>query len=84
MRNPCLTLVTQKNGGLYTQRGERWRELLIPEAPDIFLRKGIERRRLFHCAGGKVDGMIDRRNNEDLIWRWTQIGSSQKETPSET
>jgi len=61
--------ITQENGELYAQRGGRPREQLVPEAPDIFFRKGIEGRRLFHFAGGKVNEMIDRRNNEDLIWR---------------
>jgi ketosteroid isomerase-like protein len=55
---------------LYRQRGDRPLELLIPEATDIFFRKGIEGRILFrHADGGKVDALIDRRNNEDVVWR---------------
>jgi hypothetical protein len=31
---------------------------------------GVEGRRLFHRdASGHVDMMIDRRNNEDLLWK---------------
>jgi hypothetical protein len=30
----------------------------------------VEGRRLFRRAeGGKVDAMIDRRNNEDVVWK---------------
>jgi len=62
--------VTKQDGELYAQRENRSRDLLIPEAADIFFRKGIEGRRLFrYGSDGKVDAMIDRRNNEDVIWR---------------
>jgi hypothetical protein len=55
---------------LFRQRGDRPKELLIPEATDIFFRKGIEGRILFRCDGsGKVDTLIDRRNNEDVVWK---------------
>jgi hypothetical protein len=58
---------------LYRQRGERPRELLVPEATDIFFRKGVEGRILFHfAADGKVDTLIDRRNNEDVFWKKTK------------
>ena len=50
------------------QRGER-KESLIPEAADIFFRKGVEGRILFHFTNGKVDKLIDRRNNEDVVWK---------------
>jgi len=54
---------------LYYQREDRPMEVLIPEATDIFFRKGAEGRRLFRYAeNGKVDALIDRRNNEDVIW----------------
>jgi hypothetical protein len=46
------------------------REQLFPEAPEIFFRKGVEGRILFRYGeGGKVEALIDRRNNEDIVWR---------------
>jgi hypothetical protein len=46
------------------------KESLFNEAGDLFFRKGIEGRLLFRRdAQGKVDGLIDRRNNEEIIWR---------------
>ena len=49
------------------------REELFPEATDIFFRKGIEGRILFRKDdAGKIDALIDRRNNEDVIWRKKQ------------
>jgi hypothetical protein len=68
---PGNTLTISLDGSqLYRQRGERPKELLVPEATDIFFRKGVEGRILFrHAENGKVDALIDRRNNEDLVWR---------------
>ena len=55
---------------MYARRGERPEEELVPESSDIFFRKGVEGRRLFRRAeGGRVDAMIDRRNNEDVVWK---------------
>ena len=55
---------------LYVQRAGKEREALVPEAADIFFRKGVEGRQLFRRdARGKVDALIDRRNNEDVVWR---------------
>ena len=49
------------------------KEQLLPETSEIFFRKGVEGRVLFHHADtGKVDALIDRRNNEDVIWRKTK------------
>lgn len=62
-------LVTVEDGKLFLTRGTRPKVELIPEAADIFFRKGVEGRRLFHYANGKVDAMIDRRNNEDIVWK---------------
>ncbi|HKO57336.1 MAG TPA: DUF4440 domain-containing protein [Thermoanaerobaculia bacterium] len=63
-------LVTTENGRLYTQRETRPREELIPEGADIFFRRGVEGRRLFrYGADGKVEALIDRRNNEDIVWK---------------
>jgi hypothetical protein len=51
------------------RRDGRPREELIPEASDIFFRKGMEGRVLFaHSDDGKVSTLIDRRNNEDVVW----------------
>jgi hypothetical protein len=48
------------------------KEPLFPETSDLFFRKGVEGRILSHYdANGKVDTLIDRRNNEDVIWRKT-------------
>jgi hypothetical protein len=61
--------VTTENGRLYATRNGRPREELIPEASDIFFRKGVEGRTLFgHGDDGKVITLIDRRNNEDVVW----------------
>jgi hypothetical protein len=62
--------ISVRSAGLYTRRGERPEEELVPESSDIFFRKGVEGRRLFRRAeGGRVDAMIDRRNNEDVVWK---------------
>jgi hypothetical protein len=46
------------------------REQLFPESADILFRKGVEGRILFRLgSNGKVDALIDRRNNEDVIWK---------------
>jgi hypothetical protein len=48
-------------------------EQLLPETSELFFRKGVEGRILFRYAStGKVDALIDRRNNEDVIWRKTE------------
>ena len=49
------------------------REQLFPESGDLFFRKGVEGRILF-CNGpaGKVNALIDRRNNEDVVWKKKQ------------
>ena len=62
--------VSVRDGRLYAQREGRPEDELIPESGDIFFRKGAEGRRLFRRANnGKVDAMIDRRNNEDVVWK---------------
>jgi uncharacterized protein DUF4440/uncharacterized protein DUF3471 len=49
------------------------KEQLLPETSELFFRKGVEGRILFRYADtGKVDALIDRRNNEDVIWRKTK------------
>lgn len=58
---------------LYRQRGDQPKGPLIPETADIFFRKGVEGRILFRREDhGKVDALIDRRNNEDVIWKKVQ------------
>jgi hypothetical protein len=63
-------IVLVRGGGLYAQRGDSPEVELVPEAADIFFRKGVEGRRLFRRDdSGRVDAMIDRRNNEDVVWK---------------
>jgi hypothetical protein len=71
---PGKTLtVTSDGAALYSQNTGKAREALVPEAADIFFRKGVEGRRLFRRdERGQVDALIDRRNNEDVVWRKTQ------------
>ena len=68
---PGVTIDVSREGDrLFAQRSGREREELLPEANGIFFRKGVEGRRLFRFASdGKVDALIDRRNNEDVIWK---------------
>jgi len=68
---PGNTLTISTDGTmLYRQRGDGPKETMIPEATDIFFRKGVEGRLLFrHRENGKADALIDRRNNEDVVWR---------------
>ncbi len=62
--------VSAENGRLYIQRTDRPPEELLPEADCIFFRKGVEGRILFRYNGDhKVDALIDRRNNEDVVWK---------------
>jgi hypothetical protein len=61
--------VFSEGENLYVERNGK-REQLLPEGSEIFFRKGVEGRILFRCAdNGKVDALIDRRNNEDVVWR---------------
>jgi hypothetical protein len=61
--------VFAENGNLFVERKGK-REQLYSESPDIFFRRGVEGRILFRTASdGKVDALIDRRNNEDVIWQ---------------
>jgi uncharacterized protein DUF4440 len=54
---------------LYVERNGK-REQLLPEGSEIFFRKGVEGRILFRYAdNGKVEALVDRRNNEDVVWR---------------
>jgi len=62
-------IVSDGKGKLYLTRRTAPRIELIPEACDVFFRKGVEGRQIFHYAEGKVDSLIDRRNNEDIVWK---------------
>ncbi len=63
-------VITSDGKRLYRQRGDQPKGELIPEAVDVFFRKGVEGRVLVrHAAKGAVDALIDRRNNEDMIWK---------------
>jgi len=54
---------------LFIERNGK-KDQLFPETPELFFRKGIEGRILFrYDKSGKVDALIDRRNNEDVVWR---------------
>ncbi len=40
---------------------------------ELFFRKGVEGRILFgYTAKAKVDGLIDRTNNEEVVWKKTR------------
>src|SRR5947199_9799562 len=57
---------------LFVERNGR-KEQLLPETSELFFRKGVEGRILLrYTATGKVDALIDRRNNEDVICRKTK------------
>ncbi len=65
-------IVTAESGKLFVERKGK-KEELFPETPDIFFRKGVEGRILFRADDkGKIDALIDRRNNEDVVWRKVQ------------
>jgi Domain of unknown function (DUF4440)/Domain of unknown function (DUF3471) len=68
---PGITIkVTRDGNDLYAERTGRSREQLFPETEGLYFRKGVEGRRLFHvAANGTVDSLIDRRNNEDVVWK---------------
>lgn len=64
--------VTVDQGKLFVTRNGK-KEELLPESSDLFFRKGVEGRILFrHDTNGKVDALIDRRNNEDVVWKKTR------------
>jgi hypothetical protein len=68
---PGITITVTKDGdNLFAERTGRPREQLLPETDRLFFLRGVEGRRLFHIAAdGKVDTLIDRRNNEDVVWK---------------
>ena len=61
--------VTAENGKLFIERKGK-KEELLPEGSDIFFRKSVEGRILFgRNNDGSIDRLIDRRNNEDVVWK---------------
>ena len=61
--------VLSEGDSLFAERNGK-KDQLLPETSDLFFRKGIEGRILFrYDKDGKVDALIDRRNNEDVVWR---------------
>ena len=64
-------VVTREDDRLYSQRDTRPKDELLPIGADRFVRKGHPRGERFfrRNASGKVDALVDRRDNEDLIWR---------------
>ncbi|MFZ0800656.1 MAG: DUF4440 domain-containing protein [Terriglobales bacterium] len=71
---PGTTMTVWSEGReLFSQRAGKSKDLLLPEAPDIFFRKGVEGRRVFRRdQRERVDALIDRRNNEDVVWTKTK------------
>ena len=64
--------VTAEGENLFVDRKGK-KEQLFPETSDLFFRKAVEGRILFrYDAHGKVDALIDRRNNEDVVWLKTK------------
>ena len=64
------TVISVENGRLMMERAKGTKTPLYPEATDLFFRKGMEGRILFRLgANGKADAFVDRRNNEDVVWK---------------
>ena len=64
-----IRTVIAEGDSLFVERNGK-KDELFPEASELFFRKGIEGRILFrYDKTGKVDALIDRRNNEDVVWR---------------
>lgn len=63
--------ITRESEKLFGQRTGRAKEELLPLCVDIFYRKGIWRgEKVFERdAQGKVVRLLDRRENNDLVWR---------------
>jgi len=61
--------VLSEGDSLFVERNGK-KDQLLAETSDLFFRRGIEGRILFrYDKDGKVDALIDRRNNEDVVWR---------------
>jgi len=63
-----IRTVLSEGDSLFVERNGK-KDQLLPETSDLFFRKGVEGRILFrYDKDGKVDALIDRRNNEDVVW----------------
>ena len=61
--------VLSEGDNLFVERNGK-KEQLLPETSDLFFRRGIEGRILFrYDKDGKVDALVERRNNENVVWR---------------
>jgi hypothetical protein len=72
---PDLTYtVTREGDKLFGQRTGRAKEELLPLYADTFYRKGVWRgEKVFERdAGGRVIRLLDRRDNNDLVWSKAQ------------
>jgi hypothetical protein len=68
---PGITLAVSREGDrLYSKRGDRPQQPLLPEVADLFFHPGKEGRYLFlRSDSGQVFELVDRRNNEDVVWK---------------
>ena len=62
--------VTREGDRLFGQRSGRAKEELLPLCTDMFYRRGVWRgEKVFERgAQGRVVRMLDRRENNDLVW----------------
>jgi Domain of unknown function (DUF4440)/Domain of unknown function (DUF3471) len=64
------TTVSAEGGQLFMERTGGKKVQLLPESGDLFFREGVEGRILFRFGRDeKVEALIGRRNNEDVIWK---------------
>jgi hypothetical protein len=61
-------IVLAESDKLFVERKGK-REELFPETSEIFFRKGVEGRIFRYNTAGKAEALVDRRNNEDVVWR---------------
>jgi hypothetical protein len=70
LASDVIYTITREGGRLFGQRTGRAKEELLPLCADTFYRKGAWRgEKVFERDGkGKVVRMLDRRENNDLVW----------------
>lgn len=63
--------ITREGDRIFGQRTGRAKEELLPLCGDIFFKKGVWRgEKVFERdSGGKVIKLLDRRENNDLVWK---------------
>jgi hypothetical protein len=66
-------IVSAEKNQLFVERKGK-KEELLSETRDLFFRKSVEGRILFKRDphSNKVTALIDRRNNEDVVWSKTE------------